>query len=102
MPFCGDCGEEHQGSKFCPNCGAPQQAGAVPEQANTTPQPTSVAAEVHTPPPMDEDETTVWEDSSKDMMSAASSGRLTSCRYRLTNKSIYFDEGLLSSNAQQV
>lgn len=102
MPFCGDCGEEHQGSKFCPNCGAPQQAGAAPQQANTTPQPTSVAAEVHTPPPMDEDETTVWEDSSKDMMSAASSGRLTSCRYRLTNKSIYFDEGLLSSNAQQV
>ena len=37
------------------------------------------------------------------MMSAASSGRLTSCcRYRLTNKAVYFDEGLLSSNAQQV
>lgn len=36
------------------------------------------------------------------MMSAASSGRLTSCRYRLTNRAIYFDEGLLSSNSQQV
>src|SRR5215203_1886325 len=88
MPFCANCGAEHQGSKFCPNCGAPQQP--------------SVQAEEHTPPRMDEDETTVWEGSSKDFMSAASSGRLTSSRYRLTNKAIYFDEGLLSSNSQQV
>jgi membrane protein YdbS with pleckstrin-like domain len=51
---------------------------------------------------MDNDEATVWEGSSRDMMSAASSGRLTSCRYRLTNKAVYFDEGLLSSNSQQV
>ncbi len=36
------------------------------------------------------------------MTSAASGGRLSSCRYRLTTKSIYFDEGLLSSNSQQV
>lgn len=36
------------------------------------------------------------------MMSAASSGRLTSCRYRLTSRALYFDEGLLSSNSQQV
>jgi len=88
MAFCGNCGEEHQGSKFCPSCGSPQQA--------------SVAAEDHEPPVMDQDETTVWEGSSKNMMSAASSGRLTSCRYRLTNKSVYFDEGLLTSNSQQV
>lgn len=102
MPFCGECGTEHQGSKFCQNCGAPQQAGLVPNQASTGPQPTNVTAEVHAPPQMDEDETTIWEGSSKDMMSAASSGRLTSCRYRLTNKAVYFDEGLLSSNYQQV
>ncbi len=88
MPFCGNCGEEHQGSKFCPNCGASQQAGAN--------------ADEHTPPTMDQDETTVWEGSSRNMTSAASGGRLTSCRYRLTNKSIYFDEGLLTSNSQQV
>lgn len=88
MPFCGACGTEHQGGKFCPNCGAPQQ--------------TSVAAEEHRPPQMDDNETTVWEGSSRNMTSAASGGRLSSCRYRLTNKALYFDEGLLSTNSQQV
>lgn len=88
MPFCGNCGEEHQGSKFCQNCGTPQQPGTSvsrPSGASTS-----------------EEESVIWEGSSKDMMSAASSGRLTSCRYRLTSKSIYFDEGLLTSNSQQV
>lgn len=88
MAFCGNCGEQHQGSKFCPNCGTPQAA--------------SVHAEQHQPPVMDEDEMTVWEGSSKNMTSAASGGRLTSSRYRLTNKSLYFDDGLLTSDSQQV
>jgi len=51
---------------------------------------------------MDDNETTVWEGSSRNMTSAASGGRLSSCRYRLTNKALYFDEGLLSTNSQQV
>ncbi len=88
MPFCGNCGEEHGGSRFCPNCGSLQQAGT--------------AVERHHPPAANDDETTIWEGSSRNMTSAASGGRLTSCRYRLTSKSVYFDEGLLSSNSQQV
>lgn len=88
MPFCGNCGEENQGSNFCPNCGTPQQADAV--------------AGAHKPPATEADEATIWEGSTKDMMAAASNGRLTSCRYRLTNKFVYFDEGLLSSNSQHV
>ncbi len=86
MPFCGNCGQEHQGSNFCPNCGTPQNAVVGASE----------------PPTKDHDETTVWEGSTKDMVNAASNGRLTSCRYRLTNKSVYFDEGLLTSNSQHV
>lgn len=88
MAFCGECGTEHQGSKFCPNCGAPQTS--------------SVAAEQHRPPNLDEDEMTVWEGASRNITSAASGGRLSSCRYRLTNKALYFDEGLISTTSQQV
>ena len=94
MAFCANCGAADQEGKFCAECGSPQGKGMA------TQAPANV--EGHVPPQMDDDETTVWEGSSKNMMSAASSGRLTSCRYRLTNKSVYFDEGLLSSNSQQV
>ncbi len=89
MAFCRNCGTEHQGANFCPNCGTPQAAGTNVQQQ-------------HQPPRQDDEEAAVWEGASSDMMSAASSGRLSSCRYRLTTKSLYFDEGLLSSNSQQV
>ena len=88
MAFCGNCGTEHEGANFCPNCGTPQGTGT--------------AVEKHRPPQQDDEETAVWEGASNNMTSAASGGRLSSCRYRLTTKSIYFDEGMLSSNSQQV
>lgn len=88
MAFCGNCGTEHNGANFCPNCGTPQGAGT--------------AIEKHQPPQQNEDETAIWEGSSRNMTSAASGGRLASCRYRLTNKYLYFDAGLISTTSEQI
>ncbi len=44
----------------------------------------------------------LWEGEAKDLTNLASDGRLVSCRYRLTNKALYFDEGLVTTVSQQV
>jgi hypothetical protein len=91
MAFCGECGAEQQGTRFCPNCGAPQAAGVTGETSGQ-----------HRPPPVEEEERTVWEGSSRNLTSAASGGKLASCRYRLTSKYLYFDAGLISTTSEQV
>ena len=40
MPYCSNCGSQiKEGSKFCSNCGAPQQQRAAPPQQQYTPPP---------------------------------------------------------------
>ncbi len=89
MAFCTSCGSEVSGAKFCPNCGQPQ--GGTPLPA-AQPQQTLPEAE----------EITVWEGTSKELSSLVSGGKLTKARYRLSNKALYFEQGMLSTTSQQV
>lgn len=45
---------------------------------------------------------TLWEGETKNLTSMATSGRVVSKRYRITNEAIYFEQGVLSSTAEQV
>jgi uncharacterized Zn finger protein (UPF0148 family) len=95
VPFCPECGTEHEGAKFCPNCGVPQ-SGAV----DTRP-----AATVSPPKASDEhegSEETLWEGESKNAANLASGGRIVQAKYRLTNRALYFSKGVLTTNSEQV
>lgn len=89
MAFCTSCGSEVSGAKFCPNCGQPQAGTPLPA---AQPQQTLPEAE----------ETTIWEGTSRELSSLASGGKLTRARYRLSNKALYFEQGMLSTTSQQV
>lgn len=89
MPFCPNCGYQHEGAKFCPECGHPQNAGGASQQP-----PLSA--------PPEEPEQVVWEGESKNLTNLMSGGRWVTSRYQLSNKALYFDEGLVSTTSQQV
>jgi hypothetical protein len=93
MPFCRHCGHQYEGvAKFCPECGQPQSdvAAAQPQ----SPQETPVS--------QDEPEEVLWEGESKSMANRMSGGKVVSARYRLTNRGIYFREGVVTTTTQQV
>jgi hypothetical protein len=48
------------------------------------------------------DEQTIWEGEKKSLTNAATGGKVTGARYRLTAEMIYFEAGLLSSSSEQV
>jgi len=87
VAFCTNCGNDAGNARFCGNCGQPMSAGSGPAPAAM---------------PTNQPETTLWEGASKELSSMASGGRLTKARYRLTNKALYFEEGMLSTTSQQV
>jgi hypothetical protein len=90
MPFCRHCGHQYEGAaNFCPECGQPQIATAETSHQQ--------------PPTVEEEpERTLWEGESQNLINLASSGRLVSSRYRLTNRTLYFNQGLITTNSQQV
>ena len=99
MPFCPDCGTEHQGARFCPNCGIPQPGTTAPGAHAAVATPSAPAS---IPEREEEDEKTVWEGEAKTVTKAATRGHLVTARYQLTNKTLYFQEGALSTRQQQV
>ena len=99
MPFCPDCGTEHQGARFCPNCGIPQRGSTAPGAHAAVATPSAPAS---IPEREEEDEKTVWEGEAKTVTKAATRGHLVTARYQLTNKTLYFQEGALSTRQQQV
>jgi hypothetical protein len=44
----------------------------------------------------------LWQGESKSLKSAASGGRLTDCRYRVTRDAVHFEAGILSTKAEMV
>lgn len=44
----------------------------------------------------------LWEGQSKDLTSLSTGGKIVRGRYRLTDRTLYWEEGVFSSNAQQV
>ncbi len=94
MAFCPNCGTKSEGAKFCPNCG---QVLAAQDTQHAMP-----AAQPVAPMPERAMEETLWEGASKELSSMASGGRFTKAKYRLTNKALYFEEGMLSTTSQQV
>jgi hypothetical protein len=99
MPFCPNCGAEHAGAKFCPECGTPQPGADPPTQEQTPP---AAAA----PPPAtgrhELTEETLWEAESKDLKHRASGGRVVPAHYKLTNRYLYFNEGVVSTKSEQI
>ncbi len=94
MPFCRHCGYQYEGAaKFCPECGQPQTD--VPAAAQ--PQ-----APQEVPISQDEPEEVLWEGESKSMTNRMSGGKVVTARYRLTNRAIYFREGVVTTTTQQV
>jgi uncharacterized Zn finger protein (UPF0148 family) len=98
MPFCPDCGTEHQGARFCPNCGIPQPGTA----ASGAPGAVATPSAPPIPELVEEEEETVWEGEAKTVTKAATRGHLVAARYRLTSKVLHFQEGALSTKQQQV
>ncbi len=93
MPFCRHCGHQYEGAaKFCPECGQPQT-----DVAAAQPQ-----APQEAPISQDEPEEVLWEGESKSMANRMSGGKVVSARYRLTNRAIYFREGVVATTTQQV
>ncbi len=92
MPICRHCGHRYQegAARYCPNCGQPQEPGAQDMPSSET------------LPVAEEPERMLWEGEAKDLTNLVSGGWLVSCRYRLTNKALYFDEGLVTTVSQQV
>jgi Bacterial PH domain len=98
MPFCPNCGAEHAGAKFCPECGTPQPSAG--QQAPAQPDP-----ERATPPAAPPDEVleeTLLEGESKDFKSRATGGRVVPARYRVTTRHVYWQEGVVSTKSEQV
>src|SRR4051812_5738272 len=86
MAFCRNCGHQYEGAaNFCPQCGQPQGASSTPEQSFS-----------------EEPEKLLWQGEGKDLTNLATSGQLVRRRYRLTTKTLYFDEGLVTTASQQV
>jgi Bacterial PH domain/zinc-ribbon domain len=93
MPFCRHCGHQYEGAaKFCPECGQPQTDVAA-AQAQAPQEP---------PISQDEPEEVIWEGESKSMANRMSGGKVVSARYRLTNRAIYFREGVVAKTTEQV
>lgn len=94
MPFCRHCGHQYEGAaKFCPECGQPQTDVATVAQSQ---------APQEAPISQDETEEVLWEGESKSMANRMSGGKVVSARYRLTNRAIYFREGVVTTTTQQV
>jgi hypothetical protein len=94
MPFCANCGTQIDGAKFCPNCGVPQG------ESTATPTPTVPVASSSAP--IQDVETTIWETESKSLAGMATGGKITTAKYRLTNRALYFERGTLRTDAQQI
>jgi hypothetical protein len=94
VPFCTECGYQHDGANFCPECGHPQPG--------TSPRGATQATGETTPPPQEPPETAVWEGESKGMANRVSGGSLVTARYRLTDRMLYFREGVATSRTEQV
>lgn len=84
--FCPECGTQVDKGKFCPECGeplAPGAAGKAPTEAELAP------------------EETIWEGVSNSLTDKAAAGKATKGRYRITNRTVYHDVGMLQSSTTQ-
>ena len=54
------------------------------------------------PTPAGVDPNLLWEGEKRSLIAAATNGKVVAARYRITRDQIYFDLGMLSSNAEQV
>lgn len=93
MPFCPECGTQHEGAKFCPNCGVPQTAVSTAKPAAAAPGAEDDQLQ---------SEETLWEGEAKNVANLASRGKVVQARYRLTNRALYFTRGVLTTNSEQV
>lgn len=91
-PFCTNCGSKLDGGKFCSNCG--HRVEGSPESTASPEVDLGLASQ--------DAEHTVWEGASRELSSLASGGRFTKGRYKLTNRTLYFEEGMLSTSSQQL
>src|SRR5689334_7022703 len=100
MPFCPECGTKHEDAKFCPNCGLPQPGtlAAAGESASVASREGSSSAL----PSFEAPEETLWEGESKNVTNDASGGRVVQARYRITNRTLYWSKGVLTTNSEQV
>jgi hypothetical protein len=94
MPFCSNCGTQVDGVNFCPNCGAPQA------QSTTSSQPAAAVTSSSAPPA--DVETTIWETESKSLAGMATGGKISTGKYRLTTRALYFERGVVRTDAQQI
>ncbi len=88
MKFCSNCGQPADNTRFCSNCGQP--IGGAPSQ------------QLQAPPPQEDQEQTLWEGEAKDLSNLASGGRIARAKYRLTNRTLYFQQGVISTSSEQV